>query len=291
MHSARQVPDGAPQQRDGRRVAQLFRRIRLTSNMRDVRRCDLDAILEEDGLEVCESEVSECGYVACLIRAPEGGGGIMIAPGQEQGRRRFSLAHELGHFHIPSHRRVGLLLPDEGQAFSCADADLRARSTDARQREWEANDFAAELLMPYALYANDVESRDATIRAAMALAQPDMYDVSLTAAAWRLIETTREACALVVCVNGQVEWVVRSRAWTHPLAERHRPVPAGSMAAAVVSGEVAVAGGEQVNPAVWLAGSDGRSSVPFGIKLIESTHSIPRLRQTLSLLWSVNEDE
>ena len=48
-------------------------------------------------------------YTACLIRAPAGcrGGGIFLAPGQDSGRKPFSMAHELGHFHIPSHARTG----------------------------------------------------------------------------------------------------------------------------------------------------------------------------------------
>ncbi len=116
------APAPARPTRDGLRVARLFRQVRVPGHLRDVRRCDLDAILEEDELDVCESEVADCGYAACLIRVPEGGGGVMIAAGQEPGRRRFSLAHELGHFHIPSHKQVGTLLPEVGQG-----AALRGR--------------------------------------------------------------------------------------------------------------------------------------------------------------------
>lgn len=268
----------AGRDRVGRHIAQLFRQVRLEADMRDRRRCDLEPILDEDGLEVCESEVADCGYAACLLRMPEGGGGIMIAGGQEPGRRRFSLAHELGHYHIPSHKDVGI-------ALHCADADLRARSSDARVREWEANDFAVELLMPRRLFAEDVRNRDATFRTVAALAGADMYDVSLTAAAWRLVETTRDACALVVSVDGNVEWVVRSEAWRYPLAERRRPVPDGSAAAAVVRGETPSAAAEPLDPGIWLASSDGRWTAPAGVELLESTHAVPRLRQVLSLLW------
>jgi hypothetical protein len=162
---------------------------------------------------------------------------------------------------------------------------MRARSTDARRLEWEANDFATELLMPFARFAADVDRRDATFRGVAALAAPDMYDVSLTAAAWRLVETTREACALVVSAGGQVEWVVHSRAWRYLLAERRRPVPRGSAAEAVARGEQANPDAEEVDPGVWLAGTDGRASPPPAVTLSESTHAVPRLGQVLSLLW------
>lgn len=273
-------------------MAQLFRQYRLSPDERDARRCDLDAILEEDGLEVCDSEVDEDGYTACLIRVEGGGGGIFLARGQDAGRRRFSLAHELGHYHMPAHQAVGVRLGNvvSASAFSCADADLRVRSTDARKREWEANDFATELLMPQRLFASDVARREITFRTAAELAGPEMYDVSLTAAAWRLVETTREPCALVVSTGGEIDWMVRSRAFRYPLAERRRPLPTGSVAYAISLGEAANPGAESVDPLVWLASSDGRWTAPDGLELMESTRAIPRLRQTLSLLWAIEPD-
>lgn len=267
--------------RDGLQKAQLFRQYRLSPEQRERRRCDLEPILEEDGIEVCESELSDCGYAACLVRVPEGGGGIMLAAGQDKGRRRFSVAHELGHYHIPSHREVGV-------AFSCADAEMRVRESDARHREWEANDFATELLMPRRLFTQDVAGRDMTFHTVTSLASFEMYDVSLTAAAWRLVETTREACALVVSVDNQIDWVVRSNAWHYSLAERRRAVPTGSVADAVVHGEMSNKHAESVNPSVWLTSADGRQLAPSRVNLFESTHVVPRLRQVLSLLWVVD---
>jgi len=273
-------PDPARQSREGRQKAQLFRQYRLPPDARDARRCDLDPILDEDGLEVCESQVADCGYAACLLRMPDGGGGIMIAAGQDRGRRRFSLAHELGHYHIPRHKNVGV-------ALYCADADLRAREIDARRLEWEANDFATELLMPRRLFARDVAGREATFRTVTELADPGMYDVSLTAAAWRLVETSREACALVVSVDGHVEWLVRSEAWRYPLAEWRRPLPRGSAGEAVARGESPNPRAEPVDPLVWLSSSDGRWLGGDSVEMFESTHSIPRLGQVLSLLWAI----
>ncbi len=267
---------------DGRQKAKLFRQYRLSAEERERRRCDLTPILAEDGLEVCESVVEDGGYAACLFRAPEHGGGIMIAPGMDAGRRRFSLAHELGHYHIPSHELVGVSL-------FCSDSDLRTREADKRRLEWEANDFATELLMPRRLFAGDVAKIDASFKTVATLASAEMYDVSFTAAAWRLTETTRESCALVVSTDGVVEWVVCSDAWRYPLAERRRPLPGASMAAAVVRGEAPSAIPESVDPTAWLASSDGRVRPPGGLELLESTHAIPRLNQVLSLLWAVED--
>jgi hypothetical protein len=57
-------------------------------------------------------------------------------------RRRFTIAHEVGHWVLHAGRGG-----DPGFQRGCAPADLE-EETAAADREWEANDFANELLMP-----------------------------------------------------------------------------------------------------------------------------------------------
>lgn len=66
---------------------------------------------------------------ACLAYHPPDTWAIFVAPGRGNGRRRFSIAHELGHFLL--HRDL-----------------IAAGMTPGPQHEREANEFAAELLMP-----------------------------------------------------------------------------------------------------------------------------------------------
>ena len=72
--------------------------------------------------------------------------GTILARRGGEPRRRFTLAHELGHFLMAHHA------PDEPGRFLCRSADLLrsiAKEGDQRQRrEVEANRFAALLLMP-----------------------------------------------------------------------------------------------------------------------------------------------
>lgn len=201
---------------EGLRIARLFRRFRVGS---DVRRCDLDVLCVEDDLECADSRLVDPGYTALLMRCPDGLGGGLIAlrPGQDRGRRRFSIAHELGHYHIPRHKHV------EGY---CADRDMRARSTDARRQEWEANEFATELLMPRRLFAEDALKLDVSVASAIRLAAPVRYDVSVMAATWRIVQVTREAAAMVVSVDDRVEWIYRSDACALPLTERGQKLQA-----------------------------------------------------------------
>ena len=263
--------------RNGRRVARLFRQYR---GIGDAKACDLDAILAEDDIEVIESSCADPGYTACLLWGGNGaGGGIILAPGQDRGRRRFSLAHELGHYHIPSHREPLV------QGI-CADRDLRARSTDANQREWEANDFAAELLMPSRLFAADARRLDVSIHAVHQLAAPEMYDVSILAAAWRLVQTSTERCAMVVSAHGKVEWIVRSESCWLPLTERQQHLHPDTLAAGVFRGEGAVARPYPVPMGVWLDHATHERG-----ELLESTHIMPRLGQVVSLLWLIEHEE
>ncbi|HEY2868495.1 MAG TPA: ImmA/IrrE family metallo-endopeptidase, partial [Gaiellales bacterium] len=53
-------------------------------------------------------------------------------------RRRFTVAHEVGHH----------LLHSDGAAVLCRPSDVETAQGDVRAREREANRFAAELLMP-----------------------------------------------------------------------------------------------------------------------------------------------
>lgn len=265
--------------REGRRIAQLFRQYR---GLGDARPVNLDGILEEDGIELITSREADPGYAACLWPAPEGfpGGGIFLAPNQGNGRKRFSIAHELGHFHIPSHAKSRTA----GISY-CADRDMRARSSDAKQREWEANDFATELLMPKSLFSADVKRLDVSIGSAQRLAAPDMYDVSLTAAAWRIIQTTRERCAMVVSTGGSVEWVVRSDSFRLPITERNQQLHPDTFAAAAFRGEDAQEKPHEVPMGVWLESSSNETG-----SLLESTHKIPSLDQVISMLWFIEED-
>jgi Zn-dependent peptidase ImmA (M78 family) len=271
-----------PLDRIGQRTARNLRQYQMDATRREQRRCDLDILLEELDIIACESEHADCGYVACLIRT-SAATGMMLAPGQNPGRRRFSIAHELGHFGIPTHSAVGT-------GYWCHEADLRRRSRDAATREWEANDFAAELLMPTHRFAADLSSRSVTFATVDQLAASDMYDVSRTAAAWRVIQTSHEPCALFVAHKGQLNWAAYSRGWSYAQTERQRPFPAGSAGAAVISGESIMRHGEQIDPAVWLTSADGRWTAPTGTEVVESTHAVPEHGHVLSLVWVIHPD-
>jgi hypothetical protein len=101
---------------------------------------------------------------------------VWVSEHEPRERRRFSVAHEVGHF---------LLHAGEGaETVYCRPADLRPDpDSPERLREREANRFAAELLMPEPLVHAEVER----------LGDPDpialapRFAVSDVAMGWRLV--------------------------------------------------------------------------------------------------------
>jgi hypothetical protein len=150
--------------------------------------------------------------------------------------------------------------------------------------EWEANDFASELLMPRHLFSADMKGRDPIFREVVELAAPEMYDVSVTAAALRLIDVTRQDCALVCARRGIVEWVAKSESFRYRIPWRNDRVPPNSAASAVFNGEAPASEAEQLDPYTWL---EMEQRIP--VELFESTFQIPSQSQVLSLVWVVSE--
>ena len=102
---------------------------------------------------------------------------------------------------------------------------MTAHEDSGRRYEWEANQFAAELLMPRHLFSQDAEHRDAAFHEIAELASQSWYDVSVTAAAIRFVEVTSEACALVSAHDGLIDWVMKSEAFVYRIPWRGDRLP------------------------------------------------------------------
>lgn len=183
-----------------------------------------------------------------LMDANKAWGTIVLAEGRSRQRRRFSIAHELGHFLIPTHK------PGTQECFSCSIGDLRTgdqNSHDRRARiEAEANRFAAHLLMP-----------PTRIRSALTARQPDLqeivllagdFGVSIEAMARGYIDAYREALAVVVLRDGNINRIYRGEDF--PWIEPHlgQPAPSDSIAADHCLQPGQISEMEECDPATWL---------------------------------------
>ncbi len=117
-----------------------------------------------------------------------------------QGFRRFSVAHEIGHYRLPGH--IDAVLDAWGQHFSKAGF----RSTD--RYEQEADHFASALLMPARLFTAAAGRAGDGLQAIKALQAT--CETSLEATAIRYAQTSRDPVAIIRSGNGTIDYAVMS---------------------------------------------------------------------------------
>ncbi|MHB8656311.1 MAG: ImmA/IrrE family metallo-endopeptidase [Terriglobia bacterium] len=154
----------------------------------------LPEVVREIGLEVvyCPAE----SYEGALLRikgVPRGY--VVVNSGiREESRQRFTLAHEVGHF----------LLPDQQELSSpCAKEKIENWNESLFRPEFDANQFAAEILMPRELVGTYLRT-EPTIESTRSIAW--QCGTSLTASAFRLAALTSFRAAVVWSKMGRVGW-------------------------------------------------------------------------------------
>jgi hypothetical protein len=182
-------------------------------------------------------------------------GAILVARGRSRQRRRFSIAHELGHFLIPAH------LPQPGQPSLCSAEHLRAadpRDEGRRRRvEAEANRFAALLLMPPPVLRAELQRiRRPDVVDIIRLAE--LFDVSKDALARAYADYSREAVAIIVIHKGRIARVYRNeRNFPWLAVSRGQSVPAGSVYYGGPPGATP-SPTEECNADLWLGEAEAR---------------------------------
>lgn len=147
------------------------------------------------------------GCVGALVYSPTvpRQWGIYYDEGQSPERRRFTVAHEFGHYLLHRH----LVEQDErfdGGIYCSEDSVTRGEGGDI---EFEADQFAATLLMPLNDFRIQVSAKDQVDFDRLSdMAQ--RYGVSLTAAILRWLEYTETRAMLVVSNEGFAKWAKSS---------------------------------------------------------------------------------
>jgi len=164
----------------------------------DPEHLDLERIAGDLRVQVIDAPID--GAVARLVRHGDRGLIRLSSELTHPGRRRFSLAHELGHF-LLEHAESGWL--------GCAEQHM----TDLREAaeshfEAQANLFAAELLLPERLVKRRCEVSPVDFRPIVRLAED--FTTSITSAAIRFVEFSPEVCALVFSRDGRIAWSKKS---------------------------------------------------------------------------------
>lgn len=182
----------------------LYYEVRCRAEANNVLQSFFVGAPEEIDIEVianlCKLTIEYGGLDSCEGRliTNANGGTIRVGINQSEERRRFTIAHEIGHYRL--HKEV--LIIDNKQDFS---------SWHGRSVETEANIFAAELLMPEFLFATELKRKCPSMELVKNLSKK--YRTSKLATAIQMLEFTQEPCNLVYSSNGQTKWCKWSKSF------------------------------------------------------------------------------
>jgi hypothetical protein len=160
-----------------------------------------------------------------------------------RGRIRFTQAHELGHYVLHRSQR---------SAFECSKDDMFKWSDD-QAIEGEANQFAANLLMPLDDFRQQVDGQAVSLE--MLGQSASRYGVSLTAATLRWLAHTDESALAIASRDGYMLWSVPSkRALRHGAYFKTRNAGAVEVPTGTLTADLSIAHDKQgipVGSRVW----------------------------------------
>ncbi len=223
------------------------------------------------GVPVRERRLDRCEGMLVRIKGTAKGVIAVKASIREDSRKRFTVAHELGHLLLPGHDDCGV----------CASGVIETWAGDVRDREREANGFAAELLMPAALLQRQVGRDAPSLRLLDGIAAT--FGTSLTASGYRFASLTSYAVALVWSEARRVRWAKKSDEFGGRLRLREDLDPR-TFAFDLFRGTGVPAGAHPVPTDAWLERADAEA------RLFEESRILPSYSAVLTLLWAREPD-
>jgi Zn-dependent peptidase ImmA (M78 family) len=208
------------------------------------------------------------GMDGCIVR--EGQAAIITVNSAitYTGQKRFVIAHELGHYFLHS---------DTRQVESVNQDQTNNWSEKQEVEEYEANIFAAELLMPTALLEPRVRKQVPSFELIESL-QKD-FNTTLTSTAVQFVLNSKEECAIVSCSGRQRMWFILSPGFSFRMLDDN--YTHGCSCAAEVGPAKRKSRSSKIEAGYWLEGFRGNHKA----FITEDSRYFPVLRRSLSLLW------
>ncbi len=149
-----------------------------------------------------------------LVRNPENENewGIFVNPKARPERRRFTIAHELGHF---------ILHRTSQPKFLCDKESVYSGIDNLKQIEREADDFASNLLMPGDMLRDRIAGRRIDFHLIGELAKE--FGVSLESMSIRIVKYSEQRAILLYWDNGFLKYEWRSKSAVMTRARIRRP--------------------------------------------------------------------
>jgi len=241
----------------------LLARLNLTTPI------DASAIANKLQLNINVLEVE--GFDGALVRAQGTPFAEIVIRSsiKEQGRKNFTIAHELGHFVLPNH---------DSDDVVCTSDEVNDWSAGARDREREANEFAAELLMPADVVGHAISPLDPSFDAIERVG--DICNSSLSSSAWRFCDLTGHRCAVVWSSGGSIVWERRSPEFRFGIS-RQGVRGHGTFAHDCLHGRPVPKSPQPVDAAYWI----DSPNVQRDTKIWEQSKALPSYNAIFTLLW------
>lgn len=233
---------------------------------------DLDTIAADLGLIIVERE--NIGSAARLVAGSWNGIISLDSSLREPGRKRFAIAHEIGHF---------VLHKSKNPIEMCQESDF-FRWGSVSTFESEANAFAVEILMPTSLFSQKCGTDAPSLKHIAALA--GVFQTSLTATAIRYAELGGFPCVLIVSRDSRVAWTSANQGFPYRVISPGSAVYRESVAAEFF-GEGSVPSQPETVPGyAWIEDQE----IGSRCFLYEEVLPLRSYNTTLSLVWIRQDD-
>ena len=226
----------------------------------------LEKILPEIGLRLHYRNAAS--YEGALLRMQGVPRGYVVLSQtiRETTRRRFTLAHEIGHY----------LLPDQQEISEpCGRVQIESWDETLAKPERDANRFAAEILMPRSIMLPYVRESPRFFHVQQI---SQACETSLTASAYRLTELSSFRVAMVWSEHACVQWYKPSQEFVRWI--RKGPLDPNTFAFDVFGGKTVPSSFESVPASAWLFQKGLRADA----QILEQSVSLPAYNAVLTLL-------
>jgi hypothetical protein len=237
---------------------ELRRRLQIKGALR------FEDITKPLGLTV--REVDSDGFDGALVRRSSGvGGRILVKRGiREPGRKRFTMAHEIGHY----------LLHKSSDSMSCGAKEIANWANLEANPEHEADEFASELLLPSSEMRALVGTQWPSVKLVTDLAAE--FEASLMATIRKYCDVATQSCAGVWVQDSRIVWFSPSPSFPH-WVKRGEEVAAGLLDCNTPLDEMV-----EVRASEWISAF----SEDVESTLLQGCVRMPTYGGSLVLLWA-----
>lgn len=155
------------------------------------------------------------------------------------GRRKFTIAHELGHYILHRNNRY----------IKCDFKDIHDWSS-SKFIEVEANYFAAEILMPSDIFSKCSKKENFSLKFLSTLSEE--FQTSLTSTAIKFAENGHDPIFVICSRNGEITWMKKSEGFDFWIDFKSlKKIPKYTLTHDFLTNDTLSEGAQQINPLDW----------------------------------------